>query len=93
MPLENKSSHKQNECASLIFLIPNYQTTMKVKELIEKLQKLDPEKMVVTSGYEGGYDEISETKEIRLKLNANTAWYYGKHEQDDEGECHAVSIG
>jgi hypothetical protein len=66
---------------------------MKVKELIEELQKLDPEKMVVTAGYEGGYDEISGAGEIRLKLNVNTAWYYGKHEQDNDGECHAISIG
>jgi hypothetical protein len=67
---------------------------MKVKELIEELQKLDPEKMVVTAGYEGGYDEISGAGEIRLKLDVNTAWYYGKHERDDDkGECHAISIG
>jgi hypothetical protein len=66
---------------------------MKVKELIEELQKLDPEKMVVTAGYEGGYDEISGAGEIRLKLNVNTAWYYGKHEQDNDGECNAISIG
>ena len=67
--------------------------TMKVKELIEEIQKLDPEKMVVTAGYEGGYDEIDGACEIRLKLNVNTAWYYGKHEQDENGECHAILIG
>jgi hypothetical protein len=66
---------------------------MKVKELIEELQKCDPEKMVVVAGYEGGHDEISGAGEIRLKLNVNTEWYYGKHEEDDEGECHAISIG
>jgi len=65
---------------------------MKVKELIEELQKHDPAKMVVVAGYEGGYDEISGAGEIRLKLNAHTEWYYGKHELDDEGECDAISI-
>jgi hypothetical protein len=65
---------------------------MKVKELIEELQKHDSEKMVVVAGYEGGYDEISGAGEIRLKLNAHTEWYYGKHEQDDKGECDAISI-
>lgn len=65
---------------------------MKVKELIEELRKHDPEKIVVTNGYEGGYDEINAVAEIRLKLNANTAWYYGNHEQDDDGECNAISI-
>ena len=66
---------------------------MKVKELIERLQALDPEKMVVVAGYEGGYDEIEEVTETRLKLNENTTWYYGKHEQHDNGECHAIKIG
>ena len=65
---------------------------MKVKELIEELQKHDSEKMVVVAGYEGGYDEISGAGEIRLKLNAHTEWYYGMHEQDDKGECDAVFI-
>ena len=65
---------------------------MKVKELIKELQKHDPEIMVVVAGYEGGYDEISGVGEIRLKYNAHTEWYYGKHEEDDEGECLGVSI-
>jgi len=66
---------------------------MKVKELIAKLQKLDPEKIVVNHGYEGGYDEISGVGEIRLRLNANTAWFYGKHEEDKDWECDAINIG
>ena len=65
---------------------------MKVKELIEELQKHDLEKIVVVPGYEGGYDEISGVGEIRLKYNAHTEWYYGKHEEDDEGECLGISI-
>jgi len=67
---------------------------MKVKELIEELQKLDPEKMVVAAGYEGGHDEIRSVMEIRLKLNVNAnTWYYGDHEEDENGECHAICIG
>ena len=66
---------------------------MKIKELIEELQKCDPEKMVVQSGYEGGYCEVSGVSEIRLKLDVNTAWYYGPHEEDKDGECDAISIG
>ena len=65
---------------------------MKVKELMKELQKHDPEKMVVVAGYEGGYDEISGAGEIRLKLNAHTEWYYGRHEEDENGECHGISI-
>ena len=71
--------------------------TMTVKQLIEELQKLDPDKMVVTSGYEGGFNEIISIGEIRLKLNVNAnTWYYGDHEEaeeDEEADCHAVQIG
>ena len=70
----------------------NAKKFMKVKELIEELQKHDPERMVVVAGYEGGYDEISGAGEIRLKLNAHTEWYYGNHEGDDKGECHGILI-
>jgi hypothetical protein len=66
---------------------------MTVKQLIEKLQQLDSEQMVVTSGYEGGYKEISDVAPIRLKLHVNDEWYYGEHEQDDNGECLTVYIG
>ena len=69
---------------------------MKVKELIEKLQRYDSEQMVVINGYEGGDDEIKEVKEIKLKLNVNKAWYYGKHEIVDDNEdfdCVTVCIG
>jgi hypothetical protein len=53
---------------------------MKVKELIEKLSQLDPELMVVVSGYEGGVDEVDSCGLSEIELNVNTQWYYGKHE-------------
>ena len=65
---------------------------MKVKELIETLQQLDPEKMVVIAGYEGGHNEISSVEAIRLNLNVNQGEVYGKHEQAKDGECHAICI-
>ena len=69
---------------------------MKVKELMKQLQLYNPEQMVVIGGYEGGYDEIEEVKEIKLQLNVNKAWYYGKHESamfDEDFDCNAVYIG
>ena len=57
---------------------------MKVKELIEKLQALDPELMVVRPGYEGGVTEVDHITAIEVALNVNTEWYYGEHEQIDE---------
>jgi hypothetical protein len=53
---------------------------MNVKELIEKLQTLDPELMVVRDGYEGGVDEVSYADVETIALNVNEKWYYGKHE-------------
>ena len=59
---------------------------MKVKELIEKLSQLDPELMVVRSGYEGGVNEIKKYKLCNIELNVNDEWYYGKHEMLAKGE-------
>lgn len=57
---------------------------MKVKDLIEALQKLDPELMVGRAGYEGGITEIDHVTITRVALNVNDQWYYGEHEQIDE---------
>jgi len=66
---------------------------MNVKQLIKQLQQFDPETMAVVAGYEGGYNEISDVGAIRLNLNVNNEWYYGKHECDNDGECLAIRIG
>ena len=55
---------------------------MTVKELIEALKKMPEDTRVVISGYEGGYNDVSELNEIRINPDVNTAWYYGKHEVD-----------
>lgn len=66
---------------------------MTVKQLIEKLKQFDPEAMAVVAGYEGGYNEILDARDIVLNLDVNKEWYYGKHECDDSGEYHAIHIG
>jgi hypothetical protein len=70
---------------------------MKVKELIEQLQKFDPETLVMVDGYEGGYSDILELHKIPIKLNYHKDWYYGKHEECDAitgymMDCEAVII-
>lgn len=55
---------------------------MKVSELISKLMKYDSDLQVMVDGYEGGVDECPCVLLRTVKLNANTAWYYGKHELD-----------
>lgn len=54
---------------------------MKVKELIEKLSKLDPELYVFTSGYEAGVDDVVVSEVKQFALDVNDEWYYGKHEE------------
>ena len=65
---------------------------MNVKELIETLEKLDPDTMVIRSGYEGGVEEITHVEVTSIFLNVNKAWYYGSHEVSKDGNTQAVYI-
>ena len=56
---------------------------MLVEELIVALKKFDPKLRVITSGYEGGVDDIDAISATKIALNVNTEWYYGKHENVD----------
>lgn len=69
---------------------------MKVQQLIEELQKYNPETIVVVSGYEDGVDTVSIASQVNIKLNVFTEWYYGKHEiasGSDAFDCEAIYIG
>lgn len=55
--------------------------TVRVIDLIEKLQTLDPELPVFVNGYEGGCNDICHVTEIDVIRNVNTEWYYGAHEK------------
>ena len=58
---------------------------MTVKELIEQLQKLDPDIHVMTGGYEGGYRDVNYGGGFTdVALNVHTQWYYGPHEEADD---------
>jgi hypothetical protein len=69
---------------------------MKVKQLIEELEKHDPEMIVVRRGYEGGLEEVSATNKTKIKLNVFDEWYYGSHDSvsmdSDSFDCEAVFI-
>ena len=55
---------------------------MTVKELIEKLQQLDPDLRVFTCGYEGGFNDVvgDDIQHGDFVLDFHEEWYYGKHE-------------
>jgi hypothetical protein len=69
---------------------------MKVKELIEQLQTIDPELYVFTKGYEGGYNDANPIGPVmEIALDVNRDWYYGSHEVVDHsliGPSHSFEI-
>lgn len=51
-----------------------------VKDLIEKLQTVDPDLVVLTPGYEGGYNDVEWSDSVReFNKDVYTEWYYGPH--------------
>ncbi len=60
---------------------------MTVKELIQILQKHDPDKKVVVRGYEGGYNEVSEIIEMSIFPHpGQRVNYYGEYEKIYHGD-------
>ena len=66
---------------------------MKVSELIEKLQALDPNLRVVVDGYEGGVKDAGYVTVEEIALNVNEEWYYGEHEIIEADEDNAQYEG
>ena len=66
---------------------------MKVKDLIQELQKLDPELLVVVAGYEGGVDELKNLTQYKIELDAYKDWaFFGNHAAlDDIGHRYSLS--
>ena len=55
-----------------------------VKDLIEKLQTVDPDLVVLTDGYEGGYREVYFNGHVfKFNKDVHDEWYYGPHERID----------
>lgn len=65
---------------------------MTVKELIEQLQKEDPNKLVLVSGYEGGYDSLQEVRQVRVKHCPSENWWDGEYEDYSLEECDIDAI-
>jgi hypothetical protein len=57
---------------------------MTVRELQEKLNNFPDDTLVVVKGYEEGYNDISEIRELKMKLNVYEHWFEGAHEESDE---------
>ena len=65
---------------------------MTVSELIEALKQFPGDQRVVVRGYEDGVDDVTRVLLVRVSLNANSEWYYGKHAYTDEGDTLVVKV-
>ena len=61
-------------------------------ELIEAMSEFPDETMVVIPSFEGGLSDVDYVEDVKLKLNANSAWWYGPHEDDKDGDTDAIYI-
>jgi hypothetical protein len=52
---------------------------MTVAELIEKLKQMPQKALVITEGYEDGYDTIKKISIISVEENPQKEWYLGKY--------------
>lgn len=59
---------------------------MNVRELRERLEDLPDDAMLFVRGYEGGVNDVDYVVPMRVKLNANSEWYYGSHEPAYDGD-------
>lgn len=58
---------------------------MTVHELILRLQQHDPNALVVIPGYETGYNEATDTRELLLQPQVDADYYEGEYEASDDG--------
>jgi hypothetical protein len=66
---------------------------MTVKELINRLQQIPNQEMkVVVNGYEGGFDDIKESKPIIVYEKIDHKWWDGKYEQSSSGQGGSVML-
>ena len=67
---------------------------MKVLELTNLLLHLDPDMIVVISGYEGGLTEIISVEEKRINGN-NEEWWFGEYKEttlDDQNGVNTLRL-
>ncbi len=63
---------------------------MTVHQLIQHLQTLPANTKVVVRGYEDGYNDILQLKEVKIKPKANAHWYDGEFENSDDADAIAA---
>lgn len=65
---------------------------MTVEQLIRELQKHHPEKLVLVSGYEEGYDDLKNVYEIKVKYKPTDKHWKGEYTDFPLDECNISAI-
>lgn len=65
---------------------------MKVSQLIQRLQNMNPDSRVVVRGYEEGVNDVLRLARVKVKLNSNTEHYYGQHRLVSDGGVEVIEL-
>ena len=66
---------------------------MTAQELIQQLQTLSPNTKIVVRGYEDGYNDILQLKEVKIKPNPKAYTWDGEYEDSNNvGATIAVNL-
>ena len=60
---------------------------MTVKELIDELQKHSPDKKVLVTAYEEGFDELEKVYEVKVRYKPKMSYWQGNYEDYPLEEC------
>ncbi len=60
---------------------------MTAAELILKLKQLKPDTRIVIRGYEDGYNDILQLKQVKIKPKENADWYYGEYTDSTDADA------
>ncbi len=60
---------------------------MTVAELIVELKQMPQDTLVITEGYEDGYDTIKKVSLIAVEENPERKWYLGKYIDSEKPEA------
>ncbi len=65
---------------------------MTVKELINLLETMPQDVLVVTEGYEDGYDTVKKVSIIGVEENPQKNWWDGKYIESEKQESRSVVL-
>ena len=65
---------------------------MTVKKLIEELQKHDPDKLVLVTAYEEGFDELEKVHQVEVRYKPKKNYWQGNYDDYPLDKCSISAI-